>query len=305
MQRVTKELGLGSLALAGTAFFWSLAGLFIKLVDWNPFAIAASRSVVAALFLWATVRRPRFTFSLPQIGAAVASALTMLMFVYANKHTSSANAILLQYGAPIYTAILASLLVKERPRAEHLVGFAAIAAGMALFFVDEIGGGSLVGDLVAVGSGVSFAFYFVFMRMQKEGSPQESNILAHIITALTAGTVALFLPPPVVTGGAIAAILGLGVLQIGMASVLFAWGIKRVPAMEGILIAGLEPIFNPLWVFLALGERPGRNALIGGAIILAAVLGSSVVSARRDAAAAKDAARGAARAGSAAASPTP
>lgn len=285
MRRVSKELGLGSLALAGTAFFWSLAGLFIKLVDWNPFAIAAGRSVVAALFLWAVVKRPRFTFSLPQLGAAVSYALTMLAFVYANKHTSSANAILLQYGAPIYTAILASILVKERPRAEHVVGFAAIAAGMGLFFVDQIGGGSPVGDLVAVGSGISFAFYFVFMRMQKEGSPQESNILAHIITAAAAGTVSLFLPPPVLSGGAIAAILGLGVVQLGLASVLFAWGIKRVPAMEGILIAGLEPIFNPLWVFLALGERPSRNALIGGAIILVAVLASSMVSARREAAA--------------------
>jgi len=275
--------GLGALALAATAFFWSLAGVFIKLVDWNPFAIACARSVVAAVFMAAVIRKPRFTFSGAQIGAAVSSAATMLMFIYANKATSSANAILLQYGAPIYTGILSALLIKETPRLEHILGFVAVAGGMVLFFVGDMGGGSLGGDLVAIASGVSFSFYYVFMRMQKDGSPVESSLLAHAITAVVAGLVTLFLPAPVITAKAVGAILGLGVLQIGVASLLFAWGIKRVPATEGILIGGLEPVFNPLWVFLFMGERPGKNALAGGALILCAVVVTSLVSARRDA----------------------
>jgi len=179
--------GLGALALAATAFFWSLAGVFIKLVDWNPFAIACARSVVAAVFMAAVIRKPRFTFSGAQIGAAVSSAATMLMFIYANKATSSANAILLQYGAPIYTGILSALLIKETPRLEHILGFVAVAGGMVLFFVGDMGGGSLRGDLVAIASGVSFSFYYVFMRMQKDGSPVESSLLAHAITAVVAG----------------------------------------------------------------------------------------------------------------------
>lgn len=274
-----------SLALAGTAFFWSLAGVFIKLVDWQPFAIAGARSVVAAVFLAIWLRKPRLTFSPAQLGAALSSAATMLLFVYANKATSSANAILLQYGAPVYTGILGAILIKEKPRAEHIMGFLAVAAGMAIFFLGDLGGGTLAGDLAAIASGITFAFYFVFMRMQKDGSPLESNLLAHIVTAVVAGAVSLFLPAPVLSWKAGAAILGLGVLQIGLAAVLFSWGIKRVSAMEGILIAGLEPVFNPLWVFLVLGERPSGNAIVGGAIILAAVLVSSLVSARRDTAA--------------------
>jgi len=275
-------MGLGALALAATAFCWSLAGLFIKMVDWQPFAIAGSRSIVAAVFLLIYIRKPRFTFSPAQVGAAIAYAATMLMFVYANKNTSSANAILLQYGAPIYTGILGPLLIKERPRLEHIIGFMVVALGMGLFFLGDLGGGSLVGDLVAVGSGISFACYFILMRMQKDGSPLESSILAHLLTALIAAVVSLFMPAPVLSGVAIATIIGLGVVQTGIASVLFAWGIRRVPAMEGILIVGLEPVFNPLWVFLAIGEQPSPNALAGGGLILAAVIVSSVVSARRE-----------------------
>jgi len=274
--------GLGALAMAATAFCWSLAGIFIKMVDWQPFAIAGARSLIAAIFILLIIRKPKFTFSGPQIGAALAHAATMLLFVYANKNTTSANAILLQYGAPIYTGILAAILIKEKPRLEHILGFLAVACGMVLFFVGSVGGGSLRGDIVAIISGVTFAFYYIFMRMQKDGSPIESSLLAHIFTALIAGFISIFLPAPVFTPTAIAAIFGLGVLQIGLASLLFAWGIKRVPAMEGILIAGLEPVFNPLWVFLFIGERPGLNALAGGFVILVSVVVTSIVSTKRD-----------------------
>ncbi|MCP5453473.1 MAG: EamA family transporter [Spirochaetaceae bacterium] len=276
-----KDRGLGALALAGTAFLWSLAGLLIKLVDWNPFAIACGRSVVAAVFLLLWIRKPKFTFSMPQIGAAVASSATMFLFIYANKATTAANAILLQYGSPIFTAILGAFLLKERPRAEHWVAFAMVAGGMALFFMGDIGGGSMAGNLAAIAAGVTFAAYFVFMRMQKDGSPLESNLLAHAITAIVGFVVALFMPAPQFSLKAAAAIGALGVFQIGLAAVLLSWGIKRVNAIQGSIIAGLEPVFNPLWVFLALGERPGPNALAGGAVIIAAVIGSSIVTARR------------------------
>lgn len=278
---VEKDRRLGALALAGTAFLWSLAGLLIKLVDWNPFAIACGRSLVAAVFLLLWIRRPKFTFSGPQIGAAIASSATMFLFIYANKATTAANAILLQYGAPIYTAILGAILLKEKPRAEHWLAFVAVAGGMALFFTGDIGGGSLPGNLAAIAAGVTFAAYFVFMRMQKDGSPLESNLLAHIITASIGFVIALFMPSPRMSGTALLAIGALGVFQIGLAAILLSWAIKRVSAIQGSIIAGLEPVFNPLWVFLALGEKPGPNALAGGAVIIAAVVGSSLVSARR------------------------
>jgi drug/metabolite transporter (DMT)-like permease len=119
------------------------------------------------------------------------------------------------------------------------------------------------------------------MRMQKDGSPLESNILAHLVTAAIGLGVSLFQPLPAISLGAITAIAVLGVFQVGLAAVFFSWGIKRVSAVEGILIVGLEPVFNPLWVFLVIGERPGINALAGGAVIILAVIAVSIVSASR------------------------
>lgn len=281
MTSAERDRGLGALALAATAFFWSLAGLLIKLVDWNPFAIACGRSLVAALFLLVWMRRPKLTFSGPQIGAAIASSATMLLFIYANKATTAANAILLQYGSPIYTAILGAIFLREKPKLEHWLAFVAVAGGMALFFMGNLGGGSIRGNIAAILAGVTFSAYFVFMRMQKDGSPFESNLLAHLLTATIGFVIALFMPAPRITGVSIAAIVALGVFQIGMAAVLLSWGIKRVSAIQGSIIAGLEPVFNPLWVFLALGERPSPNSLAGGAIILLAVILSSIVTARR------------------------
>ena len=281
MTDAEKDRGLGALALAATAFFWSLAGLLIKLIDWNPFAIACGRSLVAAIFLLLWMRKPKLTFSGPQIGAAIASSATMLLFIYANKATTAANAILLQYGSPIYTAILGAIFLKEKPKLEHWLAFAAVAGGMALFFMGNLGGGSIRGNVAAILAGVTFSAYFVFMRMQKDGSPLESNLLAHILTATIGFVIALFMPFPKPTAVSIGAIVALGVFQIGMAAVLLSWGIKRVSAIQGSIIAGLEPVFNPLWVFLALGEKPSPNSLAGGSIILLAVILSSIVTARR------------------------
>lgn len=271
----------GTVAMAGCAFLWSTAGLFIKLIDWQPFAIAGARSLIAALFLWAVIGRPRFSFSKVQILSALAYAATMILFVFANKHTTSANAILLQYGAPVYVAFLGSLLLKEKPRLEHWLALATVCFGMVLFFMDSLGGGNFLGDLVATIAGVTFAVNIVLLRKQKDASPIDSLLLGHIFTALIAGTISLFLPAPVVTAKALFAISALGIVQIGLAAVLFSYGIKRITALESILTAVIEPLFNPLWVFLATGEVPGLRSLTGGALIISAVLASSIVSVRR------------------------
>ncbi len=271
----------GLVAVAGCAFLWSIAGILIKLIDWNPFAIAAGRSFVAGIFILVWLKKPHFTFSFPQLAAAVCSALTMLLFIYANKTTSSANAILLQYGAPIYTAFFGFIFLKEKVRPEHWIALVCIAFGMVLFFKDDISGGNLAGNIAAVASGITFAFYFVFMRMQKDGSPLESGLLAHIFTMIIAAAIACFLPTPQITVRSAGVILVLGVVQIGLATVLLSYGIKRITALQGILVAGIEPVCNPFWVFLATGELPGPASIAGGLIILLSVTASSAVSARR------------------------
>jgi drug/metabolite transporter (DMT)-like permease len=282
LHRFRSSTNYGIWAMVATAFLWSIAGLFIKVIDWNPFAIAGMRSLVASLVVLAWLRRPRFHWSPPQVGAALTQAATMLLFVTANKTTTAANAILLQYVGPVFTAIIGAWLLKEHARWEHWAAFAFVAIGMVMLFMDKLGGGRLLGNVLALLSGLVFSFYYIFMRMQKHGSPLESILLAHWLTAAIGLGIALFLPLPVFTWKAAGAIAMLGVFQVGIAAILFSAAIKRVTAVSANLIAVIEPVFNPLWVFLALGEAPGLSAVAGGAIIIAAVTAASVISASRD-----------------------
>jgi drug/metabolite transporter (DMT)-like permease len=269
----------GVLAVVATAFLWSSAGLFIKVVDWHPFAIAGSRSLIAAAVILVWLRRPHFHFSFAQVAAAVCNCATMLLFVLANKTTTAANAILIQYVAPVFTAFLGAAMLKERVRPEHWGAMAVVAAGMVVLFMDKLGGGQLFGNLIALCSGLTFSLYFVFMRKQKDGSPLESILMSHLLAALIGLVVTIFLPLPAITPQAIGAIAGL--VQVGASSILFAYGIKHVPAVSANLIAVIEPVFNPVWVFLVIGEAPSVNAVVGGLMIIAAVTVSSMVGARR------------------------
>jgi drug/metabolite transporter (DMT)-like permease len=272
---------VGVLMMVATASLWSIGGLFIKVIDWNPFAIAGVRSFIASLIILAFLRKPKLHLSFPQVAAAVANAVTMLLFVGANKTTTAANAILLQYMAPVFTAFIGAALLKEKTRIEHWVSIFFVVVGMTIMFASKLDGGQLFGDIIALMSGVTFSLYLVFMRMQKEGSPLESNLLSQWITAGVCLIVSLFLPMPQFTQKSVAAILVLGIVQIGIPSILIAYAIKHISAVSANLIAVIEPVLNPVWVFLVLGEYPGMNAIIGGAVILFAVIWVSMISARR------------------------
>jgi len=279
MENPNKSVGI--LAMAATAILWSIAGLFIKIIDWNPFAIAGVRSLIASIIIFLYLRHPRIHLSFPQIAASIANAATMLLFVSANKTTTAANAILLQYCAPVLTVFVSAIFLKERTRVEHFAAFPIVVAGMIFMFFDELSGGKLFGNVLAIMSAITFSFYFVFMRMQKDGSPLESILMSHWLTAGICIIISLFLPVPHVTLKSLVAITVLGVVQIGLSAILFSIAIKRVSAVQANLIAVIEPVFNPVWVFFAIGEAPGIHALIGGGIIVLAVTIASIITARR------------------------
>lgn len=266
------------LLLAATAALWSLGGLFIKMVEWNPVAIAGMRSAIAALLMLTVVRKSRITWSFYQIGGAVAYAGTVILFVSANKMTTAANAILLQYTAPVYVALLGAWLLKERTRIVDWVAIAFVLGGMVLFFVDHLSPGGMVGNIVAILSGVSFAFLVIFLRLQKDGAPLESMFLGNVLTALI-GLPFMFQSMPNAKSWAGLAILG--IFQLGLSYILYARAIKHVTALEAILVPVIEPILNPVWVFLFMGEVPGKWALAGGLVVLLAVTARCVVDALR------------------------
>ena len=269
--------GSAILAVAACALLWSTGGLFVKLITWNPFAIAGIRSLFGGLVILVFLRRPRFTWSFAQIAGAVCYAACMIGFVTANKLTTAANAILLQYTAPVYAAVLGWLILKEKTRALDWVTMAVVIGGMVLFFLDSLTLGGMQGNLLAILSGMFFAGAMVSFRAQKDGSSLESILLSHGITLVVSIPFLWQSAPSLAGWGALAF---LGIFQIGLSSILLNYGVKRVTAVQTLLTAVLEPLFNPIWVFLVLGERPGPRALIGGAIILVAVTLRSVISLR-------------------------
>lgn len=259
---------VGQLLLA--AFCWSIGGLLIKWIAWPPLAVAGGRGLLAALVLALFQRSLRFTWSPVQLGAALAYALTTLTFVTATKFTTAANAILLQYTAPVWVALLGASLLNERATRTDWIAIGVTFAGMALFFADSLQLSGLFGNFVGALSGICFAVMAMLMRKQKGGSVSESIILGNLIAA-GIGLPFMLQAAPLDSSGWIALAV-LGVVQLGLPYMLYARAIHHVTALEAVLIPVIEPILNPVWVMLFLGERPGPLSLCGGVLVLAAVI---------------------------------
>ena len=241
-------------------------------------AIAGLRSLIAMVIIVAYVRHPRFTWTFSQIGGGIAYAVTVTLFVIATKLTTAANAILLQYTAPLYVAFLGAWVLQERPQWFDWVTIGAVIGGMALFFLDHLTFGGQLGNGCAIVSGISFAFFVLFMRKQKNESPFETVILGNLFTGLI-GLPFMFGSMP--DARSWMGLIFLGVIQLGLTYILYSEAIRHVTALEATLIPGLEPILNPIWVFLILAERPGKWALIGGFIVLISVTFRSLIAIRR------------------------
>ena len=262
-----------------TALLWSTGGLLIKSIDAHPFAIAGGRSIIAGVVLWVYLRKPNFTFSIAQLSGAFMYALTVILFVLANKMTSSANAILLQYTGPIWVALFSGVILKERVQTIDWLAIIMVIIGMSLFFMDELTISGMNGNIIAICSGFAFAGLAIALRMQKDDSPFESILLGNILTGVF-GSYWIMESLPL-SHGSIIGLLLLGIIQLGIPYILYAKAIQHVTALESILIPVLEPLMNPLWVFLVAGEIPGKGAFIGGAIVLLAIIFRSIMSQRR------------------------
>ncbi len=258
------------LAILGAAVLWSTGGLFIKLTPLGPLGTACGRALVTSVF-YLLVLRPRMR--LARVGTAIAYAGMILTFVSATKLTTAANAIFLQYTGPAYVLLLAPWLLKERFRLLDLGCVLASLAGMALFFVGKVEPGQLTGNLLGAASGVFFAFSVLLLRRDARtsgGDAIPSMTLGNLLAAALALPFAWRELSQLTPGGAVPLVY-LGVVQMGLAYILFGKGLRRVPAAEASLLSMLEPLFNPVWVFLGTGERPGPLAIAGGAVVIGAV----------------------------------
>ncbi len=272
----SRSVGLLLIAALG----WSLAGVLFKFVQWPPLAAAGGRGLVAALFLLAARGRTlRFTWSPLQLGTAVAYAGCTVLFAAANKLTTAANAILLQYTAPVWIALFGAWLLGEKSTRADWLTIGVVFTGMGVFLYDGLQLHNLPGIAVAMASGLFFAAMIILLRKQKDGSPIESIILGNLL-GFFVGLPAMWSAPPL-SGGSAFALLLLGVVQLGLPYLLYARAIKHVTALEAVLLPVIEPILNPVWVMLFIGERPSPLAFLGGTIVLGAVTWRAVASIRR------------------------
>jgi drug/metabolite transporter (DMT)-like permease len=267
----------GALLVALAALLWSSSGLFIKVLPLGALQICFARSLVAALTIAAVVRlrggRPFPRPDLLSLACAASYAGVLILFVSATKLTTAANAIFLQFSAPIYLVFLEPRVTGRALRGRDLVAVGLCLAAMGLFFVGRLGLGSLAGNLLGVASGLCLALFSLTLKLQRERRPDVDPIsailLGNLLVALLCAPLALpgFHPTPPQAG----ILLYLGVFQIGLAYLLFNAGMRHLSATAAVVTGTLEAVLNPVWVFLGMGERPSAWALLGGLLILGTI----------------------------------
>lgn len=262
----------GLLLVLAAALLWSSGGIGIKSLPDSPLKVTFYRSLFAAVVLLIAFRpRPRWnpTFLI----AIVSYAACLTAFVTATKWTMAANAIFLQYSGVIWVLLFSPIFLKEPLRRRDILSILIALSGMALFFVGKLAAGGTAGNLMAVLSGVFFASLIISLRKGRESAEAAvtyGNILASLaILPAIHSDLAL-------SSRSLLILILLGVFQIGLAYALFVRGLRHVTATQASITGMIEPVANPIWVFLFLGERPSAYAILGATIVLGAVLLSSV-----------------------------
>ncbi len=271
------------LFVIAAAVLWSTGGLFIKWTSISGLELSFGRSLLAAITVAIFTRHEGFRLNKVTAMAAVLYAALLLLFVLATKETTAANAIFLQYTAPLYLLILEPLFYKEKFRRRDLITVAACVIGMSLFFVGKLRPQDVTGNLLALASGLCFACYFLLLRHPKarDVNRASSVIYGNLLLVLVAASAGLKVLPQLSLHDAVSVVY-LGVVQIGVAYTLFTVAMARgARSLDAGIVGYIEPVLNPIWVFLVIGERPGQWALVGGVIILLAVVRHTLLEAKR------------------------
>ena len=265
--------------LASVCF--STGGLFIKLVPWSPLAINGARNLIGAavIGIYLLITHHKIVFSRQVFIGALSMIGVTTLFTIANKMTTAANAIVLQFTAPVFVILLMALIYGVKPKKLDIAACAAVMLGVILFFIDGIQAGNLTGNFIALISGVCYAGVFM-MNTGERADAISSSFLGQLIAGI------LFTPlcfrETDFSMPTILAILALGVIQVGGAYILFSAGIKNTPPVTASLITGMEPIMNPLWVAIFYKETITGLAVAGSVIVVGSILLYNVIMAKTD-----------------------
>ncbi len=256
------------------AVFWSTSGILIKLVSMPPLAIAGWRSLIAAVVILIMCRKEiQISWNPDVLIAALCMGLFCICFVGATKLSTAANAIVLQYSASAYVAILAPIIINEPTRRQDWLFLVIVIIGISLFFLDDLSIQGIWGIVIGIVGAVFWAVANIFLRKSKNHSTAWPLALGNFMAA---GLCLPFMFSQAPGFSDTLGILGLGVVSIGAGYAVYSYAIKQVHALEAILICSVEPLINPLWVFIFAGELPGPASLMGGGLVLTAVTVRSV-----------------------------
>ena len=286
-----------TIALLVAAVLWSTGGLGVDVSHGDALSIAGTRSMFAipVLGLAAWVECKRRDVSVLEMlrrplmwGAAISYAVMVVSFVVSARLTFVANTILLQYSGPIYVALLSWPLLRERIRPSDWLATGACFLGMLLFFMEKLSPEGAAGNAMAILSSFGFAAVPLFMRLEQRNRPANwrgaaaSPYVAMLLGNVIAVTVCLpsTVRHPLPDAGSWLAVALLGTVQIGVAYWLYGSAVGKMPALRSTLLATIEPVLNPLWVFLVTRRAPSRWAIAGGLVIVASVT-MQAIAARR------------------------
>ena len=271
--------GKAALSMLICGVMWSTGGLFVKLIPWHPVVISGARSLIAALILLLYLRGPkRVVATRNTMVSGLFLTLVMVLYVWSTKLTTAANAIVLQYLSPVFIILINLLFFKQKATAKQLIAVGISVFGIALFFFDQLSFEGLVGCILAILSGVFYAAYYVASNhLQSEQEVLSATFFGQSYAAIFAVPFAV-VSPPVLSTDALVNLLLLGVIQLGLPYVLYSRAIRYCSPLNAMLICMVEPLLNPVWVFLAVGEMPGFFAILGAIVVISVVTWWSITS---------------------------
>jgi drug/metabolite transporter (DMT)-like permease len=281
-----KQQRVAIIQMLACATLWSIAGIFIKLIALSPLVIAGFRGLFAGITVgvYMLVTKQKLMISKQVLICAFLLAATFFCFVSANKLTTAANAIVLQFTSPIFIMLFSVVLFRHKFRPSYYVTALLTFVGVAVFFVGGLHQGHLAGDLIAMLAGVFMAGMYISVSRTDASEKMSGIFFGQVLTALV-GIPFVFFTKGTVTVASASFIVILGVVQIGIPYILLALASNRCPPLACCLIGALEPLLNPLWVQIFTGEKPGWYALMGGAIVIGTVTAQCILQDRKAAAA--------------------
>ena len=266
----------GTLCVFLAALLYSIGGLCIKVIPWNGMSINGGRTMIAlvviGIYLALIRHKPRFNRWV-FLGSLCIFG-TNALYSVANKLTTAANTIVLQFTAPIFVIVFSALFWKRRPQKLDLAACAVVFGGVLFFFVDSLEAGGALGNLLAVLSGAAYGGVFLLNDFP-DSDAISSVFWGDVLSAVTG--LPFLVRETDFSPTALTSLVILGVFQVAVAYILLTNGLRTTPAITASLVSGIEPVLNPLLVAVFYGEKVGRFAFIGAAVVICGVVGYNVL----------------------------